>query len=1392
MNAQLSLQQTPVAIIGMSGLFAGAENLDAFWENIVAQADCITEVPPSRWKVDDYYDPDPQKPDKTYSKVGGFIPDIDFDPMEYGLPPNILEVTDSSQILSLVMTKQALQDAHYGGDRFTKALRRNTGVILGVGGGQQLMGPLINRLQYPIWRKVLAQYGLSEEAVEEATEKMKSAYVSWQENAFPGFLSNVISGRIANRFDLGGTNCVVDAACAASLSAIKMSIAELVEHRCDMMITGGVDTDNSPMAYLSFSKTPAFSKKNRVRPFDAEADGIVIGEGIGMLVMKRLADAERDGDTIYAVIKGIGSSSDGRNSSIYGPVSEGQQLAMQRAYEEAGYTPDTVRLIEAHGTGTPTGDRVEFHSIASVFKGADKKIALGSVKSQIGHTKTAAGAASLIKTSLALHHKVLPPTINVKQPNPDFNIAASPVYINTQLSPWIQSETGAPRRASVSAFGFGGTNFHLTLEEYQPEHQKPYRRWSPFRTVVLHAPDHAALIQQCQQVLSETQSHNAFEPLPVPSSIPQPSPRLGFVYQNKAELIERLTTSLQLLRKSNPQKAWEHPQGISYSPEGLAQDSKVAVLFSGQGSQYVNMGSSLACLYPEFRTSFQRADRIMQSMYQETVSDKAYPNPDFDEESPQKQQQELTKTQYAQPAIGAMSISLYNLLTHTGFQPDMFGGHSFGELTALWAAGVLKEEDYLKLACLRGQVMAQAAKSADAGGMLAVQADVDTVVKIISEHQLNLDISNINAPDQVVLGGSTADVERAAAVFTSHKLYAKVLPVSAAFHTLRLKDAQLPLVEAIEHTHFLNPQRAVFSNINGQAYPSEGRGIQEKFKKHMLSTVQFQQQIEAMYQAGARVFVEVGPRNIISNLVQSTLRDRSFKAISLNANPKQDSAQLYQQALTQLLVAGISLDAQDIYQIAPEQQQIATKPKMNVRINASNYVSEKTKKHWEQAMQASPAKMIEPHKEKIQTMKLTEQPPLASNGNGHKPQEAAALSNLPEATYSVHASLQTVQKQIDLMEEMLQFHVEQQKALKKHQTLLKQYEVQINHLFSEEHPYKDAIKIPIKVAVPELAESMTALVSNGNGHSVLNGSGHHGSGHHTSTSNGHDTTWGSSLEKEKISSNGHQPPVQSNGHTPSEPIEEPASVSPAKLSTKEEAPAPVVLSKPAMSPKKNAVLEKAVFSLVADKTGYPAEMLSSDMELVADLGIDSIKQVEIFGSMREEYPILQQWQTEEFIQIKTLGDIIAKIHEHLDPSMAAVAMAALDSPPVHTSEKEKAEEEEITNDESQDQIPEIVTSEVPAPMEQPPSEPTLTLEASEVSEALLAVIADKTGYPSEMLSPEMELVSDLGIDSIKQVEIMGAMREQYPALHGVEPEQLIALKTIGDVTELIQNGEKKK
>ncbi|MDJ0714657.1 MAG: beta-ketoacyl synthase N-terminal-like domain-containing protein [Prochloraceae cyanobacterium] len=320
-----SLQRTPIAIVGMASIFPQAKNMREYWENILNKVDCITDIPSSHWNVEDYYDPDPKARDKTYCKRGGFIPKIDFNSLEFGLPPNLLEVTDVSQILSLIVAKKAMEDANYGESR--QFARDRVGVILGAAAmGAQMSHPYRARLESPTWRKVLKSSGVSDEDAEKIIDKVKSAYVEWQENSFPGMLSNIVAGRIANRLNLGGINCTLDAACASSLAALKMAISQLLEGRCDAMLTGGVDLDNTVFAYLCFSKTPAISRKQQIRPFDIDGDGMLLGEGIGMMVIKRLEDARRDGDRIYALSKGSRRTAIGCWRKILRPISRAVQV----------------------------------------------------------------------------------------------------------------------------------------------------------------------------------------------------------------------------------------------------------------------------------------------------------------------------------------------------------------------------------------------------------------------------------------------------------------------------------------------------------------------------------------------------------------------------------------------------------------------------------------------------------------------------------------------------------------------------------------------------------------------------------------------------------------------------------------------------------------------------------------------------------------------------------------------------------------------------------------------------------------------------------------------------------------------------------------------------------
>ncbi|HEX7557532.1 MAG TPA: beta-ketoacyl synthase N-terminal-like domain-containing protein, partial [Leptolinea sp.] len=669
---------------------------------------------------------------------------------------------------------------------------------------------------------------------------------------------NVVAGRIANRFDLGGTNCVVDAACASSLAAIRMAVGELIEGRADMMITGGVDTDNSIGAYLCFSKTPAFSKSEHVRSFDKDSDGMMIGEGIGMVLLKRLDDAKRDGDRVYAVIKGIGTSSDGRYKSIYAPRPDGQSLALRRAYSEAGFSPATVGLIEAHGTGTMAGDPAEFEGLNAVFSENDPEkhhIALGSVKSQIGHTKAAAGVASLIKTSLALYNKVLPATINVTEPNPKLGITDSPFYLNTEIRPWIRT-SDYPRRAGVSSFGFGGTNFHVILEENESDHTGPYRTQTTAKMVLLSAKNPESLEAECadwMEKLSDASNQQVFFDLALLSTttkIPRNNARIGFVASDGMETLEKLKAAVELIKSKGQDESAQHPSGIYYQKNGVDPKGKLVALFPGQGSQYLNMGREMAINFPAVRQVFSDMDDLFLKDQLPALTGNVYPIPVFEIERKEKLSQKITSTEFAQPAIGALSAGFYKLLHQTGFTPDFTAGHSFGELTALWAAGVYSDDDFFFLAKSRGKAMAPPVdQDFDAGTMLAVKGDVEKIKEELIAYP-EITLANLNSNTQVVLAGSKPAVTAVQKTLVEKGYSVVALDVSAAFHTPLVGHAQKPFGSAIQKAKFKKPDIRVFSNTTGKEYGADPTQILKTLTDHILKPVKFKDEIEAIYAAG--------------------------------------------------------------------------------------------------------------------------------------------------------------------------------------------------------------------------------------------------------------------------------------------------------------------------------------------------------------------------------------------------------------------------------------------------------------------------------------------------------------------------------------------------------------
>lgn len=968
------LHPIPIAIVGMGSLFPEARTVGEFWDNVLSRKNCIREIVDKDpqdyegyWRMDEYFDPDPLAPDKTYGKTGAFLPEVEFDAMEFGIPPLQMESISLVQLMALLVAKQALADAGYTRDESTSTKRDRTGVILGVGGTGITGFKLATRSDFPSWEKVIRNFCLPDEIVTGIMEKLKNLYAGWQESSFPGLLSNVVSGRITSHFDLGGTNFSVDAACASSLAAFKIAIAELADGSCDAVLTGGVNVDNTILPYLCFSKTPALSQEGRSRPFDEASDGMVIGDGIGMVVLKRLEDAERDKDKIYGVIRGIGTSSDGRAKSIYAPRFEGQVKALKRTYERTGVNPNQIQLVEAHGTGTIAGDLCEFRSISSVFseyKVPKSSVALGSIKSQIGHTRVAAGTASLIKTTLALHHKILPPTININRPNPQFDIENTSFYLNTESKPWIQPIDGSKRRAAISSFGFGGTNFHMVLEEYQQEHYGKYRMHNVPDIVIIQAPDRNTLFDICEDLLHNFQAEggrnfyhqylNDYRNKKIQSNWA----RIGFVSESLEQAIEYLQEAIFTLRY-NAKNSWHHPKGIYYRTHGINLKGKIVALFPGQGSQYVNMLADIANNYPEMRSSLSRVNQLLYKYEQRILSDIIYPPPAFDEPTRKKRKHELTKTEYAQPAIAAISAGIYNILKKAGFKPDFTIGHSFGELTALWASGSLSDEDFYKLAIARGRAMgSENSPSQESGSMLAVKAHEEQIKGIMADFG-DIKITNYNSSSQIVLAGSIKSIQALHHIFQREGIESAFVAVANAFHTDFVRYAAEPIAEEIAKTNFQSPSIPVYSNVTAEAYPDKPEKIKTILASHLLNPVAFRQGLEAIYEQGGSVFIEIGPKSILTSFVSDTFKGRDHVAIALNPRSSKSSEYEFRRSIVQLLVAGLELQDIDPYQIPKPIEEPKPQRSLPITIDGGIYLNPKTKELRQKALLEKESSLID-------------------------------------------------------------------------------------------------------------------------------------------------------------------------------------------------------------------------------------------------------------------------------------------------------------------------------------------------------------------------------------------------------------------------------------------------
>ncbi|MFE2517656.1 beta-ketoacyl synthase N-terminal-like domain-containing protein, partial [Streptomyces mirabilis] len=907
--AEPSPEPLDIAIVGMACMFPGAPDLATFWANVLAGEDAVTEVPATRWDAELYHDPRGAG-EKTPSRWGGFLPEIPFEPLRYGIPPASLPAIEPVQLLALEAARRALEDSGYGSRSFDRA---RASVVFGAEAGSDLSNAMTLRSVLP------AYLGSLPPALDERLPKLT-------EDSFPGILANVIAGRIANRLDLGGANYTVDAACASSLTAVDVACKELASGTSDLVLCGGADLHNGINDYLLFASAHALSPSGRSAPFDSAADGIALGEGVGCVVLKRLADAERDGDRVYAVIKGVGSASDGRALGLTAPRPEGQYNALTRAYRNAGISPAEVGLVEAHGTGTVVGDRTELGSLTRVFEEAGAPpgaCALGSVKSQIGHTKCAAGLAGLIKTSLALHTGVKPPTLHLTEPNPAWDAQSSPFAFHTEARPW--SAAPAERVAGVSAFGFGGTNFHVVLRAHGdgPPPVTSAQHW-PAELFTFRGADRAAAVRAATELLALVEAEpGPYEPWRLRDFALAASRRAeasttrsttGTASTASTASTRGARTWIALVAGSTEELtallrravAGEHApkEGLFAADEDETGD--VALLFPGQGSQRPGMFAELFVAFPEL----QRHLRL-----DETTTRVLFPPTAFDETGRKEQQERITDTTVAQPALGLTGLAAFQLLTRAGVRPAMAAGHSYGELAALAAAGALTPDALLRTSRERAAAILRATGEGDPGTMAAVAAGEPEVAAALTAAGLAGPVvtANRNSPRQTVISGPTEDVLTAVERLRAQGLGAKRIPVACAFHSPLVAAAGETFAEVLAEVPFASTDFPVWSNRTATRYPRGPEEIRAELAAQIGSPVRFADQIEAMYEAGARIFVEAGPGSVLTRLVGAVLGDRPHRTVALEDGRRAGLAG-FLAALAQLAVAGADIRTAWLFQ----------------------------------------------------------------------------------------------------------------------------------------------------------------------------------------------------------------------------------------------------------------------------------------------------------------------------------------------------------------------------------------------------------------------------------------------------------------------------------------------